>query len=57
MGGKQLFAGTPRSLAALGVKWWCCFRLPTLANGVSGAISVASKARHLILTDPSEPLR
>ena len=56
MGGKQLFAGTPRSLAALGVKWWCCFRLPTLANGVSGAISVASKARHLILTDPSKPL-
>ena len=56
MGGKHPFAGTSRSLAALGAEWWCCFRLLTLANGVSGAISVASNARHQILTDPSEPL-
>ena len=55
MGGKQPFAGIPRCLAGVGVDW-CSFSRPkALTKGASGAISVAVKACHLLLTDLSEP--
>ena len=34
------------------MEWSCCSHLKALAVGVSPAIAVASKARHLILTAP-----
>ena len=55
MGGKRPFAGTPRSLAGVGVK--CSSYSKTRAAGVPAAISVAAKVRQLFLTDPGDGLQ
>lgn len=36
----------------VGVEWWCSFHPKALVNDTLGAVSVASKARHLILIHP-----